>query len=266
MTRLILLGIALGLSAPARADLSDSGSLTIGGQGIIQGTMTVQGAAFSVGGTTFSVAGGSVTLGGRLNAAAAGIKWADGSISTTASSGGGAVGGCVEISSADVYGVSSVTFSNLSSSWTYRLEWSVKMASAAPWLAIVVNSDLGANYNDSVGIDWNSGRYSYTYGSNGHGIYYVNTNNCTVGDEGVGTTVIKSMWGKTKVGLYTSASWNYASNGYGLSLQSGSVYRASGSLSSISVVGSTGQYTTAPNKLAYFHGHFELYRCGYQGN
>lgn len=81
--------IALGPAVSARADLSDSGNLTIGGTGVIQGTMTVQGAEFSVGGTTFSVAGGSVTLGGRLNAAAAGIKWADGSTSTTASAGGG---------------------------------------------------------------------------------------------------------------------------------------------------------------------------------
>lgn len=89
MKRLILLPLVLGLAISARADVSDSGNLTIGGTGVIQGTMTVQGAAFSVGGTTFSVAGGNVTLGGRLNAAAAGIKWADGTTSTTASSGGG---------------------------------------------------------------------------------------------------------------------------------------------------------------------------------
>lgn len=87
--------MALSLAAPARADVSDSGNLTIGGQGIIQGTMTVQGAGFSVGGTTFSVAGGSVTLGGRLNAAAAGILWADNTTSTTASAGSssGSAGG-----------------------------------------------------------------------------------------------------------------------------------------------------------------------------
>lgn len=80
------------LASAAHADVSDSGNLSIGGQGVIAGTMTVQGNAFSVGGTTFSVAGGSITLGGRLNAAAAGIKWADGTISTTAASGGGAGG------------------------------------------------------------------------------------------------------------------------------------------------------------------------------
>lgn len=88
MTRLFLSIIALALAASARADVSDSGSLTIGGQGVIQGTMTVQGSAFSVGGTTFSVAGGSVTLGGQLNVSAAGIKWADGTVSVSSSGGG----------------------------------------------------------------------------------------------------------------------------------------------------------------------------------
>ncbi len=91
MTKSIYLVIALmGFAGAAHADVSDSGNLTIGGQGVIVGTMTVQGSAFSVGGTTFSVAGGSVTLGGQLNAATAGIKWADGSTSTTAAGGSAA--------------------------------------------------------------------------------------------------------------------------------------------------------------------------------
>lgn len=88
------LALAL-LPLTAGADVSDSGDLTIGGQGIIQGTMTVQGAGFSVGGATFTVAGGSVTLGGSLNAAVAGIKWADGTTSTTAAAGGSGGGGNV---------------------------------------------------------------------------------------------------------------------------------------------------------------------------
>ena len=50
-------------AVPARADIVDSGTLQIGGQGIIGGTMTVQGSAFSVGGTTFVVTGGSVSIG-----------------------------------------------------------------------------------------------------------------------------------------------------------------------------------------------------------
>lgn len=67
--------------------VTSAGNAFIGGQGVVQGTMTVVGNAFSVGGATFSVAGASVTLGGRLNLAAAGIKWADGTTSTTASLG-----------------------------------------------------------------------------------------------------------------------------------------------------------------------------------
>lgn len=100
MIKQILLVMILGIAASARADVSDSGNLTIGGTGVIQGN------AFSVGGTTFSVAGGSVTLGGRLNAAAAGIKWADGTASTTASSGGGAG---VRLSTFTMFGLTSAT-------------------------------------------------------------------------------------------------------------------------------------------------------------
>lgn len=88
-----LLPMLMLILAPlsAYADVSDSGNLTIAGNGVIQGTMTVQGSAFSVGGATFSVASGSITLGGRLNASATGIKWADGTTSTTATGGGGNV-------------------------------------------------------------------------------------------------------------------------------------------------------------------------------
>jgi hypothetical protein len=77
------------LAGSAWADVSDSGNLTIGGQGVIQGTMTVQGNAFSVGGSTFAVLGGTVNVGGLLKVSAAGIQWDDGKVSTTTSSGGG---------------------------------------------------------------------------------------------------------------------------------------------------------------------------------
>ena len=79
------------LVSPARADIADSGDLIIGDHATVVGSMTVQGNAFSVGNTTFSVAGGSVTLGGRLNLGAAGIKWPDGTITTTPPSANGAV-------------------------------------------------------------------------------------------------------------------------------------------------------------------------------
>lgn len=66
------------ISSPAQADLIETGQMIVGG------TTTVHGSAFSVGGSTFVVAAGSVTFGGRINAAASGIKWADGTISTSA--------------------------------------------------------------------------------------------------------------------------------------------------------------------------------------
>ena len=75
-------------NAPTLASLGDKvsigGQAVVSGQAIVVGTMTVQGSAFSVGGATFTVAAGSITLGGQLNAASAGIKWADGTTSTTA--------------------------------------------------------------------------------------------------------------------------------------------------------------------------------------
>lgn len=87
MSKTALLALNMVFAVSAHADISDSGNLAIGGQAVIAGTTTIQGSAFSVGGTTFSVAAGSITLGGRLNAASAGIKWADGTTSTTASPG-----------------------------------------------------------------------------------------------------------------------------------------------------------------------------------
>jgi hypothetical protein len=85
--RPLTLILSLLIAPAARADLSDSGNLNIGGNGVIAGTMTVQGNAFSVGGSTFSVSAGTVQAGGLLKVSAAGVQWADGSVSTTASSG-----------------------------------------------------------------------------------------------------------------------------------------------------------------------------------
>jgi hypothetical protein len=84
----IWVGILLFCAGLAHADVSDSGDLLIGGQGVIGGTMTVQGSAFSVGGATFSVSAGTVSVGGLLKPSASGIQWADGSVSTTAAAGG----------------------------------------------------------------------------------------------------------------------------------------------------------------------------------
>lgn len=138
---------ALFLAAPARADVSDSGNLTIGGQGVIQGTMTVQGSGFSVGGTTFSVAGGSVTLGGRLNAAAAGIKWADGTVTTSSSSIGGSGGAWTIVESTYPISATSLTFSvTPGTKSVYAIEFKLTVEDAPGRLYLRCNSDSGSNY------------------------------------------------------------------------------------------------------------------------
>ena len=76
-----LLGVAFllfALSTRAKADISDSGNLTIGCNGVIQGTMTVQGNAFSIGGATVSAAGSTLTLNVYAPGISSnGIQWAE---------------------------------------------------------------------------------------------------------------------------------------------------------------------------------------------
>lgn len=156
MTRIIFSMIALLLAASARADVSDSGNLTIGGNGVIQGTMTVQGNAFSVGGATFSVAGGSITLGGRINAAAAGIMWSDGTISTTASS-----GGAVHISSGasvnfspGAFATTALSFTGAASVTNSTISFTVQGTTVACWANGVGNNNLSYGGTIiSVGVD-----------------------------------------------------------------------------------------------------------------
>lgn len=93
MTGLILLSMTLGLAVSARADISDSGNLTIGGQAMIVGSMTVTGpiAGSSI---TLSTTGAQVyalttstgihILNGRLKLEVGSyIEWPDGKTSTT---------------------------------------------------------------------------------------------------------------------------------------------------------------------------------------
>lgn len=59
----ISLLLLAALAVAARADLTDNGDLVIGGQGVIQGTTTVSGNAFSVGESTLTVTNGKVGIG-----------------------------------------------------------------------------------------------------------------------------------------------------------------------------------------------------------
>lgn len=84
----LMLGLAVGPAA--HADVSDSGNLSIGGYAAIGGTMTVVGSEFSVGGSSFAVSEGTVQVSGLILPSNVGIRWADGSVSTTAFTGGSA--------------------------------------------------------------------------------------------------------------------------------------------------------------------------------
>lgn len=121
----------LAVVSSARADVSDSGNLSIGGSGVISGTVTVQGGAFSVGGSSFAISGGSATVAYQIVASSisltgtgstsydltlssgmhfvgskTGITWADGSTSTTSSSGSGIP---LVLDSTYTYGIASNT-------------------------------------------------------------------------------------------------------------------------------------------------------------
>ncbi|MBI2362827.1 MAG: hypothetical protein HYV15_05535 [Elusimicrobia bacterium] len=62
--RSILAGALLAaLALPARADIADSGDVIVGNQGVIAGTMTVQGQGFSVGASALVVGSGKVSVG-----------------------------------------------------------------------------------------------------------------------------------------------------------------------------------------------------------
>ena len=90
---------------------------------MIAGSATVSGSAFSVGASTFVVAGGSVTLGGRLNVASAGIKWADGTTSTTAATANIAVLSATQTFSGATAFTSTVTINSalVFSTFTYTI-------------------------------------------------------------------------------------------------------------------------------------------------
>ena len=98
------------LAGYAHADIDNTGDLLLGGQAVIQGSMTVQAAAgMTASSATMTASGDNIytlTLSSSIHLTGGGVKWADGSISTTASSGGSGTvpcpSGSVMVSSAGV--------------------------------------------------------------------------------------------------------------------------------------------------------------------
>jgi hypothetical protein len=175
--------LLFSLASSARADISDSADLNLGGQAVIAGTVTVKGSAFSVGGATFTVLGGSVTVGGLFKPSTLGIRWADGSTSTSAySSVGGDMllaatqtvsgtkvfsssitvgqgvftttasyasvikGGVSEVAISTFSGASSVYFTNLYSSYTHIVALQVYQKTSNAIVKMQIDGNAGSVY------------------------------------------------------------------------------------------------------------------------
>lgn len=199
------------LATPARADVSDSGNLNIGGQAVIGGTMTVQGSEFSVGGSSFSVSAGTAQVGGLLRTSSLGIQWADGSVSTTASAGGSACADCAQLSSTQVFSgadafVSSVTVGpqivTTTASWATVIKgnWSllasthVVAASAIYFYGLVSTSPYSAGNAGRVKyrIDYNYSQVSSV------AVLYMNYN-----DESASNSHVWAMYGEAEPSGYS---------------------------------------------------------------
>lgn len=144
MRTFILLSALMGLTAVAHADISDSGNLSIGGQAVISGTMTVEGNAFSVGGSTFAVSGGTTQVGGLLKISSQGIQWSDGTVSTNgfASNGFGSSSFTyTTISGSDIIYSNSPNFSTLSGS---TISFSPRGASVDVSFSAPIENRIGA--------------------------------------------------------------------------------------------------------------------------
>lgn len=176
--------------------------------------------------------------------------------------------GCVWISSQDIVssGISYATITIPSGQWgssqTWRIEWSVRHSSAMPWMAWVVNGLTNLNYKDSCAITWNGDTYRYSNGTAGMGIYFLNTNNSTIGDTGFGYTSIRTNLGDTRIHSYTDGTWYY-SGPSGLRISCGGTYTAAGGpISSVTLVGTSAGSATVPTGNRTFTAHLELWRCG----
>lgn len=186
--RILLPGILL-LATRAGAELVE------GGQGIVAGTMTIQGSAFSVGASSLVVVGSSVgirntspaaaldvagsvqigsgtakstfTASGQLKLNAFGIQWADGT--TTASAPSASTNTIPWFSSQTFRDATCITFSNLTSPAAYSLVYHSTVSSTSgadnlPELYAQVNGDTvsRSSWSSLSFSSWNGtqGQYS----------------------------------------------------------------------------------------------------------
>lgn len=223
MRTLLAWGLLAALALPARADIVDSGSLIIGGQGIIGGTFTVQGNAMSVAGSvsatsaTLSGTGNNVfslTTSSGIHLVSGVVRWPDGSTSSSANSGGGSgVSGpwrLVAIASS-ASGLASLSIP-MEASTTYRLRGhiAVSTGNSSGYIAVIrFNSDSGANYNYKGQFTYASvGTIDYYWGSSnltgtGYALCSRSFDTYYAGDFCDFEFAMRSVWGlPKKVGLH----------------------------------------------------------------
>ena len=174
--RLLWAFLGLLMALPAYADISDSGSMTIGGQAIVSGSMTVTGAVGAASMTVTASGAGvySITsssgihlIGGKLKLEPGTyLEWPDGKTSTTSSSGGG--GNSVNpslISSGVFSSVGALHISGLPQDRAIEIEIVGTQNTSNANHQIKVSSDSAANY------DWTGGGWWDSSGSGSGGSY-----------------------------------------------------------------------------------------------
>lgn len=194
------------LALPAWADIVDSGSLIIGSQGVIGGTFTVQGTALGVAGAvsatsaTLSGMGAqiySLTTSSGIHILAGGVRWPDGTMSTSAAAAGGVGnaqlsatqtwsgantfastttvgnssvytttlsyasvvrGGWSVVALSSFTSVSGVTLTNFISSYTFRIAYNVRQNTNDAYFQMLINEDTTSSRYFSEGIGYNGGQ------------------------------------------------------------------------------------------------------------
>lgn len=182
---------------------------------------------------------------------------------------------CIQVSSADVTAVNSVTFSDpyvSMSSYTYRLEGIGQMNTGTfvefglTWNA--VNTQV---YCDNGSIDWNGSSWPWNCSNQASPNSYLarmvslNTNAFASGTKFDFRADIKSFWGQSGISVKSQGNFSQPSGAGGNSEESNSYTATNFALTSIKLCGSTSSYTAAtPTCNISFSGHFELWRCGWK--
>jgi hypothetical protein len=171
---------------------------------------------------------------------------------------------CVEIASADVTAVHSVTFSGLSSSNTYRAVYSATFNDVNSYLfGLVVDADYAANYGGIFECTRNAGE-SYvklpTYGMLLN--WDPDANKFPAGNTMTGTVTIGTLFGRGWANAGIDQAMYYDPTRYNVNKFGNGFHKVVG-LSSISFVGSSADVLNAFSADQDFSGHFELWKCGY---